>query len=246
MYKYLHCLCLIISVSVVVVSAATCGSYTATDGTNYDLTGLTKARGAGYKVTDGGSYTYFFNLCDNYVTQQTTTYCYVEAPAYQMSATNLCFVLGVLPPVITDGVNGPDTGVTIKYTNEEDRCQFGSIPRTVVINIKCDHKVEAVQSITEPSTCVYDFAMTSPSACPLVISTGSNDDGLSPGSIFLILLLVAVVVYLVGGALFRYKFQDVEVSANLIPNLPFWTAIPGLVKDGCVFTYEKIKTLSGR
>jgi hypothetical protein len=34
----------------------------------------------------------------------------------------------------------------------------------------------------------------------------------------------------VGGAVFRYKFQDIEPGIDLIPNLGFWTAIPGLVK----------------
>ena len=57
-------------------------------------------------------------------------------------------------------VNGPDTGVTVVYTNQEDRCQFGTIPRIMNINVKCDHKIEAVVSITEPSTCVYDITMT--------------------------------------------------------------------------------------
>jgi hypothetical protein len=41
---------------------------------------------------------------------------------------------------------------------------------------------------------------------------------------------VAVVVYLVGGMVFRYKFQEVEPGVDLIPNLSFWTLIPGLVK----------------
>lgn len=34
---------------------------------------------------------------------QTQTYCYAKAPVYQMTVTNLCYLLGVLPPVITDG-----------------------------------------------------------------------------------------------------------------------------------------------
>jgi hypothetical protein len=158
-------------------------------------------------------------------------------------------LLGTLPPKIIDGINGPDTGVTIVYTNEEDRCQFGTIPRVVNINVLCDRSKEAVTTLTEPSTCVYDISMTSPYACPHVASSGgSKGNGLlvSSGTLFLILLLVAVVIYIVGGMVFRYKFQEVEPGINLIPNLGFWTAIPGLVKDGCVFTYTKTMELIRR
>jgi hypothetical protein len=75
-------------------------------------------------------------------------------------------------------------------------------------------------------------------ACP--INTGSGNKGLSAGSILLIILLVLVVVYLVLGILWQ-KYRNHATGSDLIPNKEFWTELPILVKDGCVFTYFKVK-----
>jgi len=246
MLPFLHTVSLVVIVCISVVYGATCGTYTATDGTLYDLTLLTKPQNIGYFINIG-SYTYYFNLCDNYITAQTTTYCYAVAPVYQISTTNLCYLLGTLPPTIKDGINGPDTGVTIVYTNQEDRCQFGTLPRIVNINIACDPKAktETVVSLTEPAVCVYDIAMTSPVACPKVPTKSSSGMAISGGTLFLILLLIIVVLYIVGGVIFRYKFREVEPGLGLLPHLGFWTVIPGLVKDGFIFTFDKIRGIRG-
>lgn len=50
-------------------------------------------------------------------------------------------------------------------------------------------------------------------------------------------LLVIVVVYFVGGVLFM-KFKREASGKDLIPNVEFWSSIPGLVKDGIKFSYN--------
>jgi len=237
MYKYLACLYLIL---VGVEQLQACGSYLASDGTPYNLTALQKPKSVGYRFVDLQANTYLFNLCDTYSSPQ-TEYCYGTSCAYQILANGACRILGMLPAAITDGVNGPDTGVTMRYTNYEDLCETTGAPKMVQITIKCDHNNEAVQSVSQPDSCVFDIIMSSPHACPTTTKKTSPVEGLSGGSIFLIIFFVVAVVYFVGGAFFRYKFQEVEVGVNLVPNLGFWSEIPGLVKDGCVFTYEKIR-----
>lgn len=48
-------------------------------------------------------------------------------------------------------------------------------------------------------------------------------------SIHLVSLLCCVVVYLAVGIIWNYKWKG-ERGVNLIPNLNFWTSLPGLVK----------------
>lgn len=58
-------------------------------------------------------------------------------------------------------------------------------------------------------------------------------------------LCVVIVLYIVGGVLFQ-KYYRHESGWDLIPNREFWMALPGLVKDGCVYTYQGISALISR
>jgi len=62
---------------------------------------------------------------------------------------------------------------------------------------------------------------------------------LSLGTVIMIVITVLVVVYLVVGILWN-KFREEKEGVDLLPNVEFWTSVPGLVKDGAVFTKEKI------
>jgi len=52
------------------------------------------------------------------------------------------------------------------------------------------------------------------------------------------------VVYLVAGVLFN-KFKRGLTGVELVPNVTFWSSIPGLVKDGVMFIVNKIRGLRG-
>lgn len=75
--------------------------------------------------------------------------------------------------------------------------------------------------------------------CPIK-PTSSN--GLSTGSILLIILLVIVVVYLIGGILINWKFRHLH-GVEIIPNYSFWSELPGLTKDGIIFSFKKLRRL---
>ena len=75
-------------------------------------------------------------------------------------------------------------------------------------------------------------------------SGGGGGGGLSGGSVFVIIFFVVVPVYIAAGCFWNYrKSQGAGNWRDWCPNQAFWFAIPGLVKDGCVYTYAKIKAL---
>ena len=50
---------------------------------------------------------------------------------------------------------------------------------------------------------------------------------------------MALPVYCLAGMAYQYKVKQASGS-DLIPNKAFWVGLPGLVMDGCKFTYAKI------
>ncbi len=73
--------------------------------------------------------------------------------------------------------------------------------------------------------------------CPL--SSGQKP-ALSAGSIILILLLaVCVPLYVIGGCVYN-RFASGASGVEAFPHIAFWRALPGLVRDGFVFTWRKL------
>ena len=99
--------------------------------------------------------------------------------------------------------------------------------------------------VTNPQgTCNYKYEFPTCLACEggCSVTPGAGpgqDDGGLWGTPFLIILLVVVVLYVAGGFAYNSKFN----GAAAPPNAEFWGSIPGLVKDGCVFTYGAIASV---
>lgn len=68
-----------------------------------------------------------------------------------------------------------------------------------------------------------------------------GNGGISGGTIFLILLLVVVILYFVLGCVYQRKKNGTTGMVESIPQSEFWMGLPSLIKDGCVFTAEKLK-----
>merc|ERR1711916_90630 len=64
--------------------------------------------------------------------------------------------------------------------------------------------------------------------------------GLSIGSIILIVALVCSVIYLAAGVGWQYRKGERGV-VGLLPHKGFWSSIPGLVKEGVLFSYTSIR-----
>jgi hypothetical protein len=54
------------------------------------------------------------------------------------------------------------------------------------------------------------------------------------------------IVYFAAGFAFNKWYRKEEGIENQIPQYAFWVSLPGLVKDGCVYSYRKTMNLVGR
>lgn len=89
----------------------------------------------------------------------------------------------------------------------------------------------------------YYFTLTSPLLCPYGPPNpgGGGKSGLSTGSVLLIIFFVLLIVYFIVGAVFL-KYRRGAEGEEMIPNLEFWKALPGLIKDGTLFVFRGCKT----
>lgn len=57
-------------------------------------------------------------------------------------------------------------------------------------------------------------------------------------------MLVVATVYVVVGCTYKWKRQG-TTGVESCPNVDFWRTLPGLVKDGCVFSFQRARRLCG-
>jgi len=124
------------------------------------------------------------------------------------------------------------------------------VPRSMQIDFVCSPNsgTGKVTYVDENKTTFrYYFLWTTQYACtnsPNIPSGSSGDDGLSGGSIFLIIFFVCVFVYFAAGIAYK-KFKVHAEGIELLPNTEFWISFPGLIKDGCLFIKNKITGSGG-
>lgn len=105
-----------------------------------------------------------------------------------------------------------------------------------------------IEGETKPGeSSLYLMTLSSKCACPDGCLK-SAEEGLSTGSVLIILLFVFSCIYFLGGMLYL-KFVRGASGYEMIPHYEFWLDFPLLVRDGVVFvlsgcraetTYERI------
>jgi hypothetical protein len=214
-------------------------TYTDSKGNTYDLTAL-KNDQKDYHIPKGSApnvkWDIYLNMCRALVQNicaAGTAGCQQWDPSKGVGgrASMGAFAGSAFSPPAKTGDKG--YGLTIQYINGDGNRQFE-------IDLTCDYNagVGSPTFTEEKPQLHYNFAWASVHACPKG-SGGGSGGGLSGGSIFLIILLVGGVVYLVAGILFN-KFKRQATGVELIPNVGFWTSLPGLTKDGVMFIVHKI------
>jgi hypothetical protein len=68
----------------------------------------------------------------------------------------------------------------------------------------------------------------------------AGSGGLGTGGILLILFFVLVPLYFIGGALFQKFVKKETETSELLIHKEFWTSLPGLIKEGVMFTLNKV------
>lgn len=70
---------------------------------------------------------------------------------------------------------------------------------------------------------------------PTPAPSSSSDSGLSAGSGLLIAFFCLLAVYVLGGMAYNYRAGAKGIE--MLPNLSFWRAVPGLITDGLRFSF---------
>jgi len=121
--------------------------------------------------------------------------------------------------------------VTCHYAN-------GDGSRTVDFNYLCaDTYTAPTASQPDPEATPphYLVKLSGPAACA---GPGGPAGGSSWGTLFLILFPVFCALYFGLGYGYNYKYRELR-GVDAVPQLEYWKQLPGLVKDGCKFSYAQ-------
>ncbi|CAF1457410.1 unnamed protein product [Adineta steineri] len=127
---------------------------------------------------------------------------------------------------------GPGTGVVMTMRNA--KCNMNK--RLVKITFICDTSITnpTTMDVKENPTCQFDITVKAAGACPI------KEGGVSGGTVFIIILLVLVIVYLLGGILYN-RFKEKQTGLAVLPHPGFWLLIVGLALTGCRFCINSIR-----
>jgi len=205
-------------------------SWTSPAGNHYDLSGLSSSTDyfLPKKSQPGLNWDVWINICRPVFTQVCGS---GAAGCQQWSATgNAAMGLANTLSFAPGNETGGRFGVKLEYVG-------GLESRQMEIQFIClEGQVGTPVFSNEAPTHKYNFIWSSKYGCPV---PPSGKGGLSGGAIFLILFICVVFVYLVGGIAFNAGIRK-QRGVEMIPNLEFWVTVPGLVKDGCMWTFNKI------
>jgi len=221
----------IFSLLIVSVISQNC-TFTDSKGDTFDLSPLIlTGANAFYSFDEGDNKLWYVNICADF----SGTPCTTPGAACQYGTSTA----GVLPGNFTDldtaSIGVTEKGVNLTYFNGQ-ACK--TRPRQTSVYLICNTSTDAliteVQEPTDPEhTCMYYIYFQTKYACP------SGSSGIEGGWIFIIILIVVVLLYLAIGVVYQWK-RNHATGLELIPNHEFWRDVPGLFKDGCMYTFRKV------
>jgi len=227
-------------------------NYTASDGSKYDLAPLQVKNAAtksayysGVHDSGGDRYTLYVNICED---AQKASCAPASTASCQDNGSGTLTSCGLVTAGAFSDYENPETnkvepksGVKLTYGGGEACGAQG--PRQTFVLLRCDKGADTptVSAVEEPDVCRYEVIINSKNACRL---GGGGGGGLDGGWVFIIILVVGFVVYVVAGVIIK-KVKFDATGSDLMPNKDFWTALPGLVKDGVVFFFQKITCKGG-
>jgi len=207
-----------------------------------DLSGLTRT--SDYNGQDE-EYNYKMNVCG----ASNTQYCGPSTICQWNTGGSLIATLGKFTGVPSPTWSWMDeknhgAGIAMQYTNG-DGCWVGPgmppLTRTVNVQFVCrpGAGTDSVFTVREDPGCKFYIQLNTDQSC----QPGSGDQGgLSGGSAFLIIMLVLVILYVAGGCFYKRVRLGATTMKEGCPQQQFWFALPGLVKDGCKYTYQRVRT----
>jgi len=155
----------------------------------------------------------------------------------------------------------PTQGISISAANG-DKCGAQQQPRQITMNFPCApsgpvHPSSWSVATSGTNPCAYTVTYTTSASCEGTKPTspptsgpsgpgGStpSSGGISGGSVFIILFLVFIVLYIGIGFGYNMKVKGLS-GVEAFPNIEFWKEFGRYVTAGCVFTRHGCKKGSG-
>ncbi|XP_026084779.1 cation-dependent mannose-6-phosphate receptor-like [Carassius auratus] len=133
----------------------------------------------------------------------------------------------------TRAIRGSDWVLLFYEGGENYDTHCSKEPRRAMIMISCSTSTKndftvVLEDNQKQQGCYYLFELDSSAVCPLIPSK------LSAGSIFLIIVLCCLAVYITGGFLYQRLLVGAK-GVEQFPNYAFWSEFGNLTADGCDF-----------
>jgi len=225
--------------AVAVIGAAVVNAACSFGGVDY--AGLTKAAGSGDYNGADAEYKYTMNVCgaSNKACMDNTGVAQAVCQFDPQGAT--VAGLGRFDDTTTQPAWAALGGGGAQYTfTNGDKCwsATGMLTRTVNVQLPCGNEAATFTIAEVKSTCTFTIVLPTPKSCPGGSPPGAS--GTSGGTIFLIILVVCIPLYIGIGCIYKRKKLGTNGNESC-PNYDFWKQIPGYVKDGFRFTMSGCK-----
>lgn len=199
-----------------------------------DLSPLDSGSGQRFKDQSSmaDSYLYSWNPCSSF---SETSACTSVSGCQLMAGLKTGYPIGTQDSATftTDPLTG-NLNINYRATDISGGLRYLSI------NLVCDRTADpgTLSVFGEATTSHYGMTLTSVHCCP---TKGPGPHGtvsvsLSAGTVLTIVFFATLFVYLTVGLMVQ-KFARKASGRELFPNINFWAALPGRIKDGFVFAF---------
>lgn len=208
-----------------------------------DLSGLQKAMPKGGFLSDDG--TSVMGMCGDISSLCNSKDAFVAS--FESPQHNHCnAALAKWSPVKTVKTSGGFVSLILE--NGGDCPTIIGSKWTLNATFICDHSVDVrpFHMILSVQACTANLEMYTKYACNACSAKNDwNKNGLSGGSVFLIVLICCTFVYFAAGAFYMYKFQEAR-GMDMVPNKALWCNAFEWTKVGCMVSWNTSKELMAR
>jgi hypothetical protein len=214
-------------------------AFSCDNGDTYSLEKIWQAQlGLGYTHirSPDGQYDYYVGLCGGV---QSLT-CAAAPSGSQLQVALQTWGSPALPhfPSYTCATLGGASTQSCTTSKDGLTCRYsgGTGQRALELDFHCA-KAAAPPSVAQlGSTLNYQAVFTDPSVCKSVPRTG-----MTGGGTFVLLFCLFSMFYCIGGSYYNMRMNGMTFSTDVIPQIDYWRQLPGLVRDGCAFSWVHTK-----